>query len=143
MKIVKTYPRPPKQDYNHRASLTEGRLPEAFGWRSGVRRPRASLASLHSGGAGAPPGDTTVPCLEQADDLGWNTQAKARPGAGRKTPRWSAERRAPYVIGRVASRKARLVERLSALRPPRLFPRGERPQSSGASASRECPRVAV
>ena len=84
------------------------------------RRPRASLANSHSGGTGAPPGDTTVPRLEQADDLGWNTQAKARPGAGRKTPQRSAARRAPYVIGRVAPRKARQVERLAVLRPLRI-----------------------
>ena len=38
--------------------------------RDGVRRLRASLALKHSGGAGAPPGTITSPCLEQADDLG-------------------------------------------------------------------------
>ena len=29
---------------------------------------RAGMQSRHSGGAGAPPGDTTVPCQELADD---------------------------------------------------------------------------
>src|SRR5450759_800504 len=68
------------------------------------------------GGAGAPPGDITIPCEELADGRPrglpeacrglWPPQGshareprqdetvgqKARPGAG-KTPRWSAERR--------------------------------------------------
>src|SRR5665647_2011232 len=34
-----------------------------------ARRPRAWFAATHSGGAGAPPGDTTIPCQELAD--GW------------------------------------------------------------------------
>src|SRR3954471_8807276 len=41
--------------YKTLALLTEGRLPEAFGWRSGVRLPRAgSQPAL--GRPGAPPG---------------------------------------------------------------------------------------
>jgi len=41
--------------YIRLALLTEGRLPEAFGWRSGVRLPRAgSQPAL--GRPGAPPG---------------------------------------------------------------------------------------
>jgi hypothetical protein len=75
---------------------------------------------LHPGGAGAPPGDTTVPREELADGgplrlargpdqprppkrglvsapkAGQNAAPKARPGAGVKTPRWSAERRASF-----------------------------------------------
>jgi hypothetical protein len=37
--------------------------------RDGVRRPRVPFAMEHSGGAGTPPGSTTRPRLEQADDL--------------------------------------------------------------------------
>jgi hypothetical protein len=65
-----------------------------------VRRPRAwSRKPRHSGGVGAPPGGTMVPCQELADGRGLGRKpnrlrSKARPGAGRKTPRWSAERRA-------------------------------------------------
>jgi hypothetical protein len=71
-----------------------------------MRRPRACLASTHSGGAGAPPGGTMAPCQELADGTGlspscrWRrdppplrdaaiaggrnsgTVQKARPGAG-------------------------------------------------------------
>jgi len=43
------------------ALLTEGRLPETFGWRSEVRLPRAGLVTLHSGGPGLRPGDTKIP----------------------------------------------------------------------------------
>jgi hypothetical protein len=45
--------------------------------RDGVRRLRVWFAAKHSGGAGAPPGTITSPCLEQADDLG-----VARPASG-------------------------------------------------------------
>jgi len=54
-----------------------------------MRRPRASLVSLHSGGAGAPPGTTTGPCQELADGgpLTFEQSAgKARPGAEMRTP---------------------------------------------------------
>jgi len=44
------------------------------------------------GGAGAPPGDTTIPCEELADGRGNTPGQKARPGAD-KTSRWRAERR--------------------------------------------------
>jgi hypothetical protein len=56
-----------EKEYDPIALLTEGRRPEAFEWRSGVRRLRASFASSHSGGAGAPPGVTRDPCQELAD----------------------------------------------------------------------------
>ena len=49
--------------------------------------------SPHPGGVGAPPGGTTVPCQELADDRR-ECAAKARPDAGRRTPQQSAERRA-------------------------------------------------
>ncbi len=45
--------------------------------RDGVRRPAGSCTRHeHSGGTGAPPGTTTSPCQELADDLGvaLNTQ---------------------------------------------------------------------
>jgi len=126
--------------FPHRSAalLTEGRLPEAFGWRSrleaagrrcglsrlggrrraipglrSVRRPRASLASSHSGGVGAPPGVTTHPCQELADvwaDCG----AQAPP----RDPDESAARRRSWVRpwrGRGGA------------------PRGERPTLLGAS----------
>ncbi len=37
--------------------------------RDGVRRPAGFVATKHSGGTGAPPGTTTSPCQELADDL--------------------------------------------------------------------------
>src|SRR5581483_7469877 len=37
--------------------------------RDGVRRPAGFVATRHSGGTGAPPGTTTSPCQELADDL--------------------------------------------------------------------------
>jgi len=46
----------------------KGRYREARDWRDGARRPRVFLAIRHSGGAGAPPGSTTRPCQELADD---------------------------------------------------------------------------
>src|SRR6185437_14638844 len=83
-----------------------------------MRRPRAGDETLllHPGGAGAPPGDTRIPCEELADGgpLGLpevrkerltrkaprassrrqdeTERQKARPGAD-KTLRWRAERR--------------------------------------------------
>ena len=83
-----------------------------------VRRPRAGDETYppHPGGAGAPPGTTMSPCEELADggrlgrpsrsaaspvEGGGNegpkgtprAEPKARPGAVRKTPPWSAGRR--------------------------------------------------
>src|SRR5436305_13217331 len=55
------------------------------------RRPRARFAPSHSGGVGAPPGDTTIPCREPADR---RKCRKAWPDAVRRTPQQSAERRA-------------------------------------------------
>jgi hypothetical protein len=75
------------------ALLAEGRQPVTFGGWSKVRRPRAWLVTTHSGGVGAPPGGTTAPRQELADDRE-KVPAKARPGAETRTPRWSAERRA-------------------------------------------------
>src|SRR6185437_11253202 len=87
-----------------------------------MRRPRAGDETLllHPGGAGAPPGDTRIPCEELADGgpLGlpeaWKERLtrkaprassrrqdeterqKARPGAD-KTLRWRAERRRTFA----------------------------------------------
>ena len=75
--------------------LDEGRSREASFERSGMRRLRASFASSHSGGAGAPPGVTTDPCQELADRM-WRAQEnsspwqyilrEARPGADKTLP---------------------------------------------------------
>jgi len=60
------------------------------------RRPRTRLATSYSGGVGAPPGDTMVPCQELADDrwAHFAPSTKARPDAVRRTPQQGAERRA-------------------------------------------------
>ena len=67
----RTYPRAPILLYHPPTSSAQGSLREAFveagRWQ---RRLRASFATRHSGGAGAPPGITTNPCQELADDLG-------------------------------------------------------------------------
>jgi hypothetical protein len=73
-----------------------------------VRRLRAWFAATHSGGAGAPPGTTMSPREELADDPGWNTRTKARPGAGRRTP--LMERRKA-----TRSRKGRDIGTMAAL----------------------------
>ena len=44
-----------------------------------MRRPRASLVSLHPGGAGAPPGTTKSPCEELADGVGESRTESAVP----------------------------------------------------------------
>ena len=63
--------------------------------RDGVRRLRASLALKHSGGAGAPPGTITSPCLEQADDLD-----VARPASGLLERDVLTGKRGPALINR-------------------------------------------
>src|SRR6476646_4409975 len=92
---------------------------------SGVLRPR--LVTAGSGGPGhRPPGMTTW--LRGASLYGSGGNAGDGSAApGRKSPRWSAERRASRVMGRAAphsrgwSRLANAtteIVRLSALRPP-------------------------
>src|SRR4051812_29296771 len=81
----------------------EGRLPETVlkgGARSGVLRPR--LVTAGSGGPGhRPPGMTTW--LRGASLYGSGGNAGDGSAApGRKSPRWSAERRASRVMGRAA-----------------------------------------
>ena len=119
--------------YKTLALLTEGRLPEAFGWRSGVRLPRAgSQPAL--GRPGAPPGGhyglpaesrligTTQAVLESA--------ARARPEAA--VERREARRPASSAgdLGRTRDRSDRKAgygvrrfrtQRLSALCPPRFW----------------------
>src|SRR4051794_23050694 len=106
----------------------EGRLPETVlkgGARSGVLRTR--LVTAGSGGPGhRPPGTTTW--LRGASLHGSGVNAgDGSAAAGRKSPRWSAERRASRVMGRAAPHQrgwSRLANatttqvRLSALRPP-------------------------
>src|SRR5215216_7707478 len=59
-----------------------------------MRRPRAGLVTSHSGGVGAPPGwPLRAACEELADDPERH-RTKARPDVGRRTPQWSAGRRA-------------------------------------------------
>src|SRR3954451_10083219 len=97
---------------------------------SGVLRPR--LVTAGSGGPGhRPPGMTTWLRGASLHGSGGNAgDGSAAPG--RKSPRWSAERRASRVMGRAAphsrgsSRLAHAttdIVRLSALRPP-LFGSG-------------------
>src|SRR3954470_14873911 len=81
----------------------EGRLPETFlkgGAGSGVLRPR--LVTAGSGGPGhRPPGSMTW--LRGASLYGSGGNAGDGSAApGRKSPRWSAERRASRVMGRAA-----------------------------------------
>src|SRR5438132_9617141 len=76
------------------ALLTEGRLPETFGWRSRVRLPRAGLVTLHSGDPGLRLGDTLrSPRRESADQARASGPGKRGPGA--KGSRGGAPRGAP------------------------------------------------
>src|SRR5215216_5551582 len=85
---------------------TEMRSPQSLRWTAAeksrsrpVRRPRTSFATSHSGGVGAPPGwPLRAACQELADDP-TESRTKARPDAETRTPRWSAERRAPFAKG--------------------------------------------
>ena len=98
--------------------------------------PALPARNRHPGGVGAPPGDTTIPCQELADDrrARFAPSVKARPGAGVRTPQQSAERRAgprhgPVIsgdpeIGPLARRATGCGvphQRLSALCSPRFF----------------------
>ena len=96
--------------------------------RDRMRRPRAWFAATHPGGAGAPPGTTMSPCEELADGRGalLGTPLKARPGAGRKTPRWSAGRRAPLARGAPPAKGGSQTWRRPALRPLRFGRREKR-----------------
>ena len=114
------------------------------------RRPRTRLAPSYSGGVGAPPGDTTIPCQELADR---RKCRKARPDAVVRTPQQGAERRNgrafPAVISgdpemgstaRRATGAALPHQRLSALCSPHFFGDGKRtrgirrPQQTGGGA---------
>src|SRR3954468_9058899 len=102
--------------YDLPSSLMEGRLPETVlkgGAGSGVLRPR--LVTAGSGGPGhRPPGMTTW--LRGASLYGSGGNAGDGSAApGRKSPRWSAERRASRVMGRAAPRWVR-IRRVSLTR---------------------------
>ena len=76
-------------------SLIEGRSREASIERSEVRRLRASFASLHPGGAGAPPGTITSPCQELADAMRSFRRMEAKRGpAPEGERRWTVRREA-------------------------------------------------
>ena len=85
-------------------------------------RPRAGdeRNPQHSGGAGVPPGGTTTPREELADGRVKSPGQKARPGAD-KTPRWSAERRAPFAKGAHAVRRGDEKDAPRGAPSPRLF----------------------
>jgi hypothetical protein len=72
----------PLPQYKVLIPSAEGRFHEASCQWDGMRRPRAGFADRPPGGAGAPPGVTTDPCEELADDPGQSPGRKARPGAG-------------------------------------------------------------
>jgi hypothetical protein len=117
----KTYPRSLRCIYYARVRSTEGAVMRrhASGIGCGARGREGTLLAL-PGGAGAPPGDTTIPCEELADGgpqglpevlrrgrpkgasverarrQGETARQKARPGAA-KTPRWRAERRHTFA----------------------------------------------
>ena len=83
------------------AALNSGSRRPAIPGLGLVRRPRPWFAAMDSGGVGAPPGDTTIPCREPADR---RKCRKARPDAVVRTPPQSVERRAglrywPVVSG--------------------------------------------
>jgi hypothetical protein len=91
------------------SSLMEGRLPETVlkgGAGSGVLRPR--LVTADSGGPGhRPPGMMTwLRGARCTDPEAMPEMGSAAPG--RKSPRWSAERRASRVMGRAAPRRVRI-----------------------------------
>src|SRR3954447_2946574 len=110
---------------NPRSWRASSRDDPVGGAGSGVLRPR--LVTAGSGGPGhRPPGTTTWLRGASLHGSGGNAgDGSAAPG--RKSPRWSAERRASRVMGRAAphsrgwSRLANAtteIVRLSALRPP-------------------------
>ena len=79
------------------------------GPRAGAAPAGVLTHSTHSGGVGAPPGDTMVPCQELADDR-WARFApstKARPAAVVRTPQQSVERRAGLRYWPVISERSR------------------------------------
>ena len=83
------------------------------------RRPRTRFAPSYSGGVGAPPGDTTIPCREPADR---RKCRKARPDAVVRTPPQSVERRAGLRHGPAISGD------------PEMGPLARRTTGCGASA---------
>src|SRR6185437_13925016 len=138
-----------------------------------MRRPRAGDETLllHPGGAGAPPGDTRIPCEELADGgpLGLpevrkerltrkaprassrrqdeTERQKARPGAD-KTLRWRAERRRTFArrCARTAMTRRLARHPLDLIEGPRRddgVPRAAKNTGSGALAISMQPELAV
>src|SRR5579862_2561224 len=124
----------------------------------GLRRPRAcQTQGTLPGGAGAPPGDTTVPCQELADGMGlapargsdarqpaegnWRKRADGEAEVHRKRgPAPQGKRRdgAPRGATRADEvRVPRRTSRLSARRPPRFFRRGNLEKLGRGNAPRE------
>src|SRR5205823_12077772 len=74
----------------------EGRLPETFGWRSGVRLPRAGLVTLHSGDPGlGPPAESRLIRRRKCPLESAARAEKSRGGAPKGAP--------ASVIGRLIS----------------------------------------
>jgi hypothetical protein len=148
--------------------LTEGRLPEAFGWRSGpgrapeMRRPSPVAGTgqfpvfgrcgarcmvsqtVHRAAPGLRLGVLRPPARSWLTDgrplcesAAAGSGRKARPGAGVRTPRWSAERRARKRHLRAPRlARARQCERLSALHLPSLRRGWERKTGRGPARGR-------
>jgi hypothetical protein len=109
-----------------------------------VRRLRASIASSHSGGVGAPPGVTTDPCQELADCPEPKCRKKARPDDRKGERRSGApkgERPSPRAQPPQGGRLPRCASRRSA--PLVRFPRGAKGRKGGPGASKNsCHRAA-
>ena len=132
------------------ALLIEGRLRRQSRWRSEAWRPAAAACNRRLGRQGTPPA-RHYDLAARSFALRMRRKCrKLKRGPGRKSPRWSAERRASPRHGGAgafakAPRRARLrhvagarhaPERLSALRHPSIGVELE-DQTPGANASRE------
>ena len=124
--------------------LIEGRLRRQSRWRSQAWRPAAAACNRRLGRQGTPPAGHYDPAARSIALRMRRKCRKLKRGPGRKSPRWSAERRASPRHGG-ATRRARLwhvagarhaPERLSALRHPSIGV-GRDGQDPGANASRE------
>ena len=136
--------------YTGVALLIEGRLRRQSRWRSQAWRPAAAACNRRLGRQGTPPA-RHYDLAARSFALRMRRKCrKLKRGPGRKSPRWSAERRASPRHGGAgafakAPRRARLrhvagarhaPERLSALRHPSIGV-GREGQTPGANASRE------
>ena len=136
------------------ALLIEGRLRRQSRWRSQAWRPAAAACNRRLGRQGTPPA-RHYDLAARSFALRMRRKCrKLKRGPGRKSPRWSAERRASPRHGGAgafakAPRRARLrhvagarhaPERLSALRHPSIGV-GRKRSNPGRSASRERKRL--